>query len=420
MRKAKVTNRRIIFINRYFYPDHSATSQILSDLAFYLSSLGIVVEIVTSRQKYDDPEVELNKLDIINGVKVNRIKTTRFGRHNLYGRSIDYLSFYLSAAFYLLFNLHSSDIVVAKTDPPMISVIAAFIAKIKGATLINWIQDLFPEVAQALGVKGLSIFYPVMKALRNSSLKYAKINVVIGEIMSQRLQDYEIDKNKIKVIHNWSIEDNIIPLEPLSNPLRKKWGLQGKFIVGYSGNIGRAHEFFTLIGVAKTLQDRSDIVFVIIGGGALYDKFKKQVASLGLNNVMFQPYQSKDILPYSLTLPDLHVISLRSELEGLIVPSKFYGIAASGRPVLYIGNTRGEIPKILRLKCCGQTVNIGDVESAVDFIEKLNADSNMATKMGRASRQIFDDMYSKQCSFDSWVSVLSSLNKDCSRREEIA
>ena len=408
-RLTKKHKNRVIFINRYFYPDHSATSQILSDLAFYLSSKGLDIEIISSRQKYDNPAAVLKNDEVINGVRVNRIWTTRFGRKNLPGRAIDYLSFYLSAMSYLLFNLNSNDVVVAKTDPPLISIISALVCGLKGASLINWIQDLFPEVAQYLGVKGLSLVYPLLIAVRNYSLRSAYKNVVIGEIMSQRLQDYGIEKNKIEIIHNWSIEDNIVPLDPSNNPLREEWHLQDKFVVGYSGNIGRAHEYATLLGIAKSLVNETDVVFVIIGGGALYDEFKQQVVNLGLTNVVFQPYQPKEILPYSLTLPDLHVISLQPDLEGLIVPSKFYGIAASGRPVLYIGNPKGEIPEILKDNACGHTVNIGDVESAVKFIKKLKMDSEKTIKMGGASRQIFDEKFNKQISFDSWVNVLSPL-----------
>jgi len=408
MKKITAKKRRIIFINRYFYPDYSATSQILSDLAFYLSSQGFNIEIVTSRQKYDNPEAELNKVDVVNGVRVNRIKTTRFGRKNLFGRSIDYLSFYLSTAFYLLFNLHKNDIVVAKTDPPLISIIAALMCKLKGASLINWTQDLFPEVAKSLGVKSLTLLYPLLIAMRNYSLKIAHKNVVIGEVMSQRLQDYGIDENKIEVIHNWSIEDNIVPLPASDNLFREKWKLQNKFIVGYSGNIGRAHEINTLVSIARSLVNDPDIVFVIIGGGALYEEFKKQVEKLDLKNVMFQPYQPKDVLPHSLTLPDFHVISLQPALEGLIVPSKFYGIIASGRPILYIGDPKGEIPKILRVNGCGLSVNIGDVESAVIFIKRLYAEPGMVLTMGKISRHLFNEKFNKQLSFESWSRVLSS------------
>jgi len=411
MKNVTANNRRIIFINRYFYPDHSATSQILSDLAFYLSSQGFNVEIVTSRQKYDNADAILKKVDDINGVRVNRIKTTRFGRKNLIGRSIDYLSFYISAVFYLLFNLHKDDVVVAKTDPPLISIVAALMCRLKRASLINWTQDLFPEVAKSLGIKGLSSIYPLLIAMRNYSLRAACKNVVIGETMSQRLQDYGIDKNKIMVIHNWSIEDNIVPLSPSDNPFREKWELQGKFIVGYSGNIGRAHDINTLLGAANFLRDDQNIVFVIIGGGALYDEFKNQAESLDLKNVMFQPYQEKEILPYSLTLPDLHVISLQPELEGLIVPSKFYGIIASGRPVLYIGDTAGEIPGILLANDCGKSVNIDDIDSAVNFIKQLQAEPILSVKLGERSRRLFDERFCRQHSLESWARVLSSSNK---------
>lgn len=409
MNKSK---RRIIFINRYFFPDHSATSQILSDLAFYLSSQGYHIEIITSRQQYTNSDARFNKSEVINGVQVNRIWTTRFGRHNLLGRAVDYLSFYYSAGIYLLFNLHSSDIAIAKTDPPLISIIAASMCKLKGASLINWTQDLFPEIAKSLEVKGITLIYPLLLALRNYSLKTAYMNIAIGEKMSELLQSEGINKNNIKVIHNWSIEDNIVPLDASDNPLRVDWDMHDKFIVGYSGNIGRAHEFTTLIESAKSLANDPGIVFVIIGGGAQYNVIKQQTNDLGLKNVIFKPYQSKDMLKYSLTLPDLHVISLRPELEGLIVPSKFYGIAASGRPVLFIGDKNGEIPCILKENNCGETVLIGDVQSTIEFIEKLKSDKSLANTMGCSATEVFNKKYRKKRAYESWNNILSKLIND--------
>lgn len=407
--RMKNNKRRIIFINRYFYPDHSATSQILSDLAFNLSSHGYNIEIITSRQKYVNSDARLNKSEVINKVKVNRIWTTRFGRSNLLGRAVDYLTFYFSACFYLLIRLNSSDVVIAKTDPPLISIIAALACKLKGASLINWIQDLFPEVAKSLDVKGLTLIYPLLLKLRNYSLKSAYKNIVIGEKMSELLQSEGVNKNTIEVIHNWSIEDNIVPLAASANPLRSEWDLNDKFIVGYSGNIGRAHEFSTLIESAKSLANDPGVVFVIIGAGAQYDLIRNQVSDLGLKNIIFKPYQSIEMLKYSLTLPDLHVISLRPELEGLIVPSKFYGIAASGRPVLFIGDKNGEIPCILKENKCGETVEINDVKSSIDFINKLNNDIDLATAMGDSASEVFNKKYRKQRAFDSWDYILSTL-----------
>ena len=143
---------RIIFINRYFHPDHSATSQILSDLAFALGKRGKLICVITSRQLYDAPEIRLPGRETISNVVVYRVWTSRFGQHNLVGRAIDYLTFYLSAAWTLWKVSRRGDIIVAKTDPPMLSVVTAPIARMRRANLVNWLQDLFPEVLEALDV----------------------------------------------------------------------------------------------------------------------------------------------------------------------------------------------------------------------------------------------------------------------------
>lgn len=409
MRNVNPKKDKVVFVNRYFYPDYSATSQILSDLSFYMASSGFAVEIITSRLNYADSNCVLQKTDVVNNVKIHRVWTTRFGRHNLLGRSIDYMSFYVSSFIFMLMHLNKSDILIAKTDPPLISIIASLVCKLKGCLLINWTQDLFPEVAKSLGVKGVGLVYSLLVYLRNMSLKYAYSNVVIGEKMSDIIQANGVKKEKIKVIHNWSINDDIVPIDSSINPLRSEWNLENKFIVGYSGNIGRAHEFETLINTAIELSSNEKIAFLIIGGGAQYDSIKSKVEKLNLNNFIFKPYQSHDQLQYSLTLPDLHVISLLPELEGLIVPSKFYGIAASGRPVLYIGSCDGEIPRIIKNYECGKTIEIGDYSTSVSYIEDLVSNNELALKAGVSCRKLYDEVYNKKNSFKSWLEVLEPL-----------
>src|SRR4029077_12500742 len=146
---------KVVFVNRFFYPDHSATSQILADLTFHLAKTGIAVHVITGRQVYDDPDSTLPSNDLIQGVRVIRVWTTRFGRQNLLGRTFDYLTFYLSTAWSLFALVKPGDVVIAKTDPPLISVVAAMVVKSREAKLINWIQDLFPEVAGALNIGGI-------------------------------------------------------------------------------------------------------------------------------------------------------------------------------------------------------------------------------------------------------------------------
>ncbi len=331
----------------------------LTDLAFGLAKTDSqhAIHIVTSRQRYDDASAKLLPFETVNNVTIHRVATTRFGRQNLMGRAIDYLSFYMSAFMTLIKLTQKGDTLIAKTDPPLISVVAAVVAKLKRAHLVNWLQDLFPEVAAQLGVKLASgLPYKILKALRNKTLQQAKMNVAIGELMAERLRNEGIPSDKITVIHNWADEEQLHPVAHDENPLRSEWGLQGKFVVGYSGNLGRSHDFATILEAAEALKDNQDIVFLLIGGGAQLPQVQKECAEKGLNNVMFKPYQPREKLSESLSVADVHLISLKPELEGLIVPSKFYGILAVGRPVVFIGAQNGELSNIINKHNCGKTI----------------------------------------------------------------
>ena len=128
---------KVVFLNRFFYPDHSATSQLLTDLGFYLAKSGRTVFVITGRQVYDDPAVALPARATVHGVQILRVWTSRFGRGRLLGRAMDYGTFYLSALWCLLKVVRVGDVVVAKTDPPLISVFAAIASKVRGAVLIT-------------------------------------------------------------------------------------------------------------------------------------------------------------------------------------------------------------------------------------------------------------------------------------------
>jgi glycosyltransferase involved in cell wall biosynthesis len=146
---------RVIFVNRYFFPDHSATSQILSDLTFHLAAIGHDVHVITSRQLYDDSCVALPESESINGVQVHRAASTRFGRAALSGRALDYLSFYRSVRRHLHAVARPGDIIIAKTDPPLLSLVLERTARNRGTYLVNWLQDIYPETAAVLDVPRL-------------------------------------------------------------------------------------------------------------------------------------------------------------------------------------------------------------------------------------------------------------------------
>jgi glycosyltransferase involved in cell wall biosynthesis len=401
---------KIIFINRYFFPDHSATSQLLSDLAFDLASDGYEVHVITGGQLYTDPQASLDCHEVVREVNVFRVRTSRFGRTRLVGRLLDYLTFYVGATWRLLRLIGPGDLVIAKTDPPMLSVCAALVARWRGAALVNWIQDLFPEVAASLDVSGVRYLAPVLKLLRNKSLRQAHSNVVLGSLMASRLRDEGIAPDRIAIIANWADGDLIRPVAKEDNPLLGEWGLNGKFVLGYSGNMGRGHEFKTIVDAAELLKAAEEIAFVFIGDGIARPWLEGEVTKRRLTNVQFRPYQPADRLRWSLSVPDLQVISLLPALEGLIVPSKFYGVAAAGRPVLYVGDPDGEIARIVRREQCGWIFSVGEVGPLAKCILGLSQSRDEVVKAGERARHAFDRQYARPLAHRKWRVLLETLS----------
>ncbi|MDX2306634.1 MAG: glycosyltransferase family 4 protein [Hyphomicrobium sp.] len=412
---------KLIFVNRYFHPDLSATSQKLSELAFALAAEGHDVHIVTSRQEYERPHARLAARDEIAGVKVWRCWSTRFGRSALVGRAVDYATFYLTSAVMLLRLARRWDVVVAKTDPPMLSVLAAPIARLKGAVLVNWLQDIFPEVATELGMsrsRVSRVFFGFLRGLRNRSLLRARTNVVLGERMADVVAGLGVTPARIRIIPNWGDGRFVRPIAAERNALRTEWGLAQTFVVGYSGNLGRAHDISTFVEAISLIEGRAGaasdvtqrpIAWVFIGGGALVERLRSEVEQRGLTSVTFRPYQPRERLAESLSVPDVHLISLRPELEGLIVPSKYYGIAAAGRPAIFIGDPDGEIARLLDRTGTGFSVPEGDAGRLVDVIRQLAREPDMSGAMGTRARAAFLAHYDLPQAVAAWTALLSEL-----------
>jgi colanic acid biosynthesis glycosyl transferase WcaI len=403
--------KRIVFLNRFFFPDHSATSQILTDLAFYLASVGREVHVVTSRQRYDDPQAGLPLEETAAGVHIHRVSTTHFGRSGLVGRGLEYLSFYRSTWRLLLRIATPGDILVAMTDPPLISVLARRAAQRSDAVLVNWLQDLYPEIAIELGVPLFS--GPLgqrLLRLRNRSLRAAAGNVVVGHRMADKLFSYGMAKEHVQVIPNWVDDVDILPISTGENPLRTQWGLEGKFVIGYSGNLGRAHEFKTLLAASEKLAKNSRIAFLFIGGGHQAFELSQSVSERGLSDSFrFIPYQPREMLKYSLSAPDVHWISLKPALEGLIVPSKFYGIAAVGRPIIAVTAKDGEIARLLQHHDCGLVIEPGNAAELADTILALSVHMERVHAMGRRARAMLETEFSRDQALQRWQRVLDSI-----------
>lgn len=405
----------------------------LSDLVFALAGRGHKITVVTSRLGYEDPLARYPRRETVNGVEIIRVATTRFGRAGLAGRAIDYFTFYLATAWTLLLKVRRGDVVVAKTDPPLLSLVTTPVARLRGARQVNWLQDMFPEVAIELGMgKALPwrILFSTLRRWRDRVLRKAAANVVIGERMAEVVRRTGVAPERVRIIPNWADGTVVRPVPAAANSLRHAWGLADAFVVGYSGNLGRAHDIATIID-AMTLTEAASagrvdalrmavgappmqqptpvkpIAWVFVGGGAKMGELRDNVRQRQITGVQFHPYQPREQLAESLSVPDIHLITLLPELEGLIVPSKYYGIAAAGRPTIFIGDPQGEVGRVLTRTQTGFVVAHGDSEALARTILTLAREPHLALEYGRRARTLLERACDLPIAVSAWEDVIS-------------
>ena len=249
---------KIIFVNRFYWPDRSATSQILTDLAEHAAATGRQVLVIASHLLYAERGRVEARRETRNGVSIHRVRTSHFNRHSLIGQLVNYITFYPAAALTLLLRVRRGDIVVVKTDPPMFQLVAWPIVRLRGAKMINWCQDLFPEVARGCGFGWASgPAGAMLQAVRNSVLANSNDNVVVSSAMKAALRSQGLAARKISVIRNWS-DAEIQPIAAHDNDLRREWGLEQHFVIGYSGNLGRGAPGESAAFSDPTIRVRAD------------------------------------------------------------------------------------------------------------------------------------------------------------------
>lgn len=401
----------VIFVNRFFWPDESATSQMLSDLAWHVDEQGFRVTVIAGQNGLTKAE-RLPKKEFRQGVEIHRVWTASIGGRTTAGKSLQFLTFYVTAFFRLLRIAEPGSTIVVKTDPPLFSVVAAVAARLRRARLVNWLQDLYPEVAGELGTPmARGVVGRFLQRMRNLALRQASMNVAIGHLMAKRVASEGVDRSKIVVIPNWADEVALAAADDAArSAVRVAWGIAPEtFVVGYSGNLGRAHEAQTMLETAVALENRSDIKFVIVGGGFEYERFQREALDRGLRNILFLPPQPRSQLDSVFAAFDAQWLSLRPELEGLVVPSKFYGILASGKPVIMIGSRSGELAGVVAAFRNGFVVETGDAASLQEQIVTLAEDREIAKAMGNRSRLASESVYPIGSALVRWSGLLTSL-----------
>lgn len=384
----------IAFFNRSFYPDTAATGQLLTELCEGLvRDHGCRVSVVSGVSLY--PLVaestvswkgSIVRREEYRGIDILRARGTHFSKRRFVGRFANYVTYFLSACYAGL-CLDRPDVVVALTDPPIIG-LAAYLAACRfRAPLVMSYRDIFPEVARLLEDFQSEAVNRVLNGVNRFLVRKAERVIALGKTMRRRLVEGKgADPAKVVVIPDWASCSEIRP-SPKRNSFSLKHGLADKFVVMHSGNIGLSQGLEVMVHAAAFLKEFPDIEIVLIGDGVKKSATEQMARAMGLRNIRFLPYQPKEHLALSFAAADVFVLSLKRGLAGYIVPSKLYGVLASGRPYVAAVEEDCEVATVTREFQCGLLAEPGNPQDLAQKILRLYRDRAMASRLGDNARQ---------------------------------
>ena len=437
----------ILVIQQHFYPEIAATGQLLLDLCEDLVKAGYQVKVITGNPTEIPQEIQRRNIlrkENYQGIEIVRLKNTTFNKYRMAGRVLNYLTFHFLVFSRVLF-CERPDLVFVLSTPPFISFSGLMLKMFKRSKVIYNVQDLFPDLAVELDKLKNKQFIRFLKNLSKLIVRKADKVVVVGEYMERKIREELLQETRASVgvstdavtgrnvgsnehiitIHNWADGEKIKVLgdedvvttdgseDMENNYLKKKWGLERKFVVLYSGNIGYLHEFDTIILAAEDIQNKGykDIIFVFIGEGIKKEYIENMVEEKGLNNILFFPYQPREMLTYSLGIADVSLVTLEKGFEGMVVPSKIYGILASGRPMIGIVGRDSEINEIMREGRCGRIAKIGDGKALSGAVIEYYKNPQKRREEGMNGRKYFEKNFDRKIATGKYIKVIEEALK---------
>jgi len=405
----------VLFLSAVYPPDPAAVGQYMADVADETAHRGHRVKVITANRGYDDPSLRLPTYELRHGVEVYRLSWSSLGKKSLLSRVLGQCSFTFQGLVKAMLGLHP-DVVLVSTIPPFGIAAALLLAKIRKSALVFWVMDINPDEAIAMGmVHPRSLSARLMEYMNRLVLRAAKAVITLDSYMALRLHSKICMDHRLFIVSPWPLEETITKTKGIGLKFQREHGLDGKFIVMYSGNHSWVHPLDTLLEAAKKLIYRSDILFVFIGEGVEKKKVELCIKS-GMRNIRSLPYQKLDHLGASLSAADVHVVVMGEAMVGIVHPSKIYGAMAVERPILAIAPDRSFISEIVDGRGIGFRLHHGDVNGVVNAIVKL-ADMEIGEriKMGEKARALVRTFWNQAILRKKVVDLLeqSALMKEC-------
>jgi glycosyltransferase involved in cell wall biosynthesis len=398
----------IVILNLYYPPDTAATAPIVEDIAHALA-MKHQVTVLAGRPSYETTERHpyyLFNRRAEGKVNVARVGSTAFHRKIMGGRLANYLS-YMALALISLFLLRPRpDVIIAMTDPPLVSLIGLFTSWLRRSTFVYNIRDLHPDMAVAAGVLSRGFIASLWERVHRWVMRRTHLVIVLGEDMKERIGSKGVDPRRLVIVRDGA--DSVPLPQTLEHPAVHEIRDKFPFVVVHAGNLGFAGSWDVLLEAAKCVE-RENLGLVFVGEGAQRPALEQKAS--GIHNVRFLPFRPSEEVPYVLAAADLHVVTVKEGLEGLVVPSKLYPILMAGRPVLAVAPPGSDIARIVQKYRCGLVASPSEPQAVVKAMLWARDHPEDLAKMGRRAKET-SSLFNRQTLLQEFVKTIDNL-KDC-------
>lgn len=404
----------------YFYPEVATTGQILTELAEGLSEtfeITVICEIPSYAQAIDEKyKIKRFYFEEYKGIKVIRVHVPEVNKQSKVSR-VKYILSYFFNCIGATCKVGKFDLVFTVTQPPILGGLLGIIGKmVTRGKLMYQIMDFNPEQTIAVNYAGNKIIIGAMMWFDKLSCRFSDVVVTLGrdmqETLYKRFNNKKIPANV--VINNWIDETKIYPLE-FSNErvsaFRKQYGLEGKFVIMTSGNIGLYYDFENLLKIMAKFKDEKEVVFLFVGDGLVKPKLQEYVKEHRLQNVIFAPFQKKEDLNYSLNAADVHIVTNALGVKGVSVPSKIYGILAVNKPIWGILEKGSEAWRIIEDSNCGILAEAANYEQIENTLKQVIAEKDKFIKEHSTGRSYLESYLGKSKSIKAYRDALLDILK---------
>lgn len=394
---ADKSRRTVLVLSQVYPPDPASVGQHMADVAAEMARRGYRVRVITADRGYDDPTKRYERYEVRDGVEVNRVRWSSFGKKSIPVRLAGMMIFMLHCLWAGLTTRRLASIIVS-TSPPMCGFAAAFTNMLRGTPLTYWVMDLNPDQVIALGkMKETSLAARAMNVMQRWVLRRSAAVIALDRFMAARVNRKVDVSGKLAVFPPWPHEDalDVVPHE--ENPFRRAHGLSESFVIMYSGNHGFSTPVDKLLAAAKMLESEPRVRFLFIGGGVRKKEVDAAIERDRPPNVRSLPYQPMSELRFSLSAADVHIVTMEENVVGIVHPCKIYGAMAVARPILLFGPDPCHASDILNQGDIGWHIRSGRAEEIVEAVRAMiRADRATLEAMGLRAKRFIDERLSKK------------------------